>query len=194
MNKEENNPKLIRSKLKEFENIDNSDLSETEKIDSLIKLLESSDLNSDQIYQYADKVKNIADNKLLNEKFKPFYEISSKDKASREELIDRFEFLLNTSDIDSDDAILLLSQKRFRNIIKYIVGILIIIIGLAVIISPVSKGIEIVTLFHFNDLESLGLNVESLGLKNHGITLMDIFALIAVFTGILVITSTKKRI
>ena len=194
MNKEENNPKLIRSKLKEFENIDNSDLSETEKIDSLIKLLESSDLNSDQIYQYADKVKNIADNKLLNEKFKPFYEISSKDKASREELIDRFEFLLNTSDIDSDDAILLLSQKRFRNIIKYIVGILIIIIGLAVIFSPVSKGIEIVTLFHFNDLESLGLNVESLGLKNHGITLMDIFALIAVFTGILVITSTKKRI
>jgi len=194
MDKNESNPKLIRSKLKEFENLDNSDLPEAEKIETLIKLLEASDLNSDQIYEYADKVKNIADKKLLNEKFKPFYEISSKDKESREELIDRFEFLLNTSDLDSDDAVLLLSHRRFRNIFKYIIGVLIIVTGLAVIISPVSKGIEIVTLFHFNDLENLGLNVESLGLKNHGITLMDIFALIAVFTGILVITSTKKRI
>ncbi len=194
MSEEDTNSGTIKSKLKEFENIDNSNLPEAEKMDLLIKLLESSNLNSDQIYQYADKVKNIADKKLLNEKFRPFYEISSKDRASREELIDRFEFLLNTSDIDSDDAILVLAHKRFRDIIKYIVGILIIVIGLAVIITPVSKGIEIITLFHFNDLESLGINVDSMGIRNHGITLMDTFALIAIFTGILVLTSTKKKL
>jgi hypothetical protein len=194
MSEEDTNSGTIKSKLKEFENIDNSNLPEAEKMDLLIKLLESSNLNSDQIYQYADKVKNIADKKLLKEKFRPFYEISSKDKASREELIDRFEFLLNTSDIDSDDAILVLAHKRFRNVIKYLIGVLIIVIGLAVIITPVSKGIEIITLFHFNDLESLGINVDSMGLRNHGITLMDTFALIAIFTGILVLTSTKKKL
>lgn len=194
MSEEDTNSGTIKSKLKEFENIDNSDLPEAEKMDLLIELLESSNLNSDQIYQYADKVKNIADKKLLNEKFRPFYEISSKEKASREELIDRFEFLLNTSDIDSDEAILVLAHKRFRNVIKYMIGVLIIVIGLAVIITPVSKGIEIITLFHFNDLESLGINVDSMGLRNHGITLMDTFALIAIFTGILVLTSTKKKL
>ncbi len=194
MSEEDTNSGTIKSKLKEFENIDNSNLPEAEKMDLLIKLLESSNLNSDQIYQYADKVKNIADKKLLKEKFRPFYEISSKDKASREELIDRFEFLLNTSDIDSDDAILVLAHKRFRNVIKYLIGVLIIVIGLAVIITPVSKGIEIITLFHFNDLESLGINVDSMGLRNHGITLMDTFALIAIFTGILVLTSTKRKL
>ncbi len=192
MNEEGTNPKKIRSKLKEFEELDRSNLPEDEKIEQLIKLLETSDLNSDQIYRYADKIKSIADNKLLHEKFKPFYEISSKDVVSREELIERFEFLLNTSDLDSDDALMLISQTKFRNIIKYIIGVLVIITGLAVIIMPFSKNIEIITLFNFNDLENLGINVESIGLKNHGITLMDVFALIAVFTGILIITSTKK--
>lgn len=194
MNEGDINPKQVRAKLKEFEELDKSNLPEEEKIDLLIKLLETSDLNSDQIYRYADKIKNIADKKLLHEKFKPFYDLSSKEEASREELLERFEFLLNTTDIDSDEAVMLISQTRFRNIIKYITGVLVIITGLALIIAPFSKSIEILTLFHFNELENLGINIDSIGLKNHGITLMDVFALIVVSIGILIITSTKKRI
>lgn len=192
MIKKDKREKEIEHKLKLFDELSKTENSREEKLDDLIMLLEASDLNTEELETYSKKLDTIIEKKK-QDKFEPFYEISSTENKSREELIDRFEFLLETTEFDSDEAMKVYNESKPKSFVKIIIGILFILLGFSMIILPAPKYFEMYTIFYFDSLESLGLNTYSLGLKGHGITVMDIISVIIIFFGIYIILSTKQK-
>jgi len=180
----------ISNKIKDFEQIALEKKSRTEKLDELINLLEESDFDSDELAEYSKKLNKILDEKAL---FKKFKNVDTDGNKSRKELIKDFEFLLNTNEFDSDNAISVYKSQRFSNFIKRITGILFMITGLTMIITPVSKSIDMFTVFHFSTLKDFGVNTDSLGLSGHGITFMDLISLLIILSGVYIIICVKRK-
>lgn len=150
------------------------------KVAELIEAIEQADVDAQHSRQYQ---KQIADAFQLSaatqKKFAPFKELDQDNNLSREELLEGLEKLLAENQFDSR----INAPKRGGLVQKgviFILAILLIIVGFAMIIMPAPPSFELFTVYYFN--------------INDGVTIMDLVSLLIIFGGVLlfVINFNKK--
>ncbi|HRE41235.1 MAG TPA: hypothetical protein PLG90_07860 [Ignavibacteria bacterium] len=170
----------IEAKLKPFAKIfDDEFRTRDQKLEELVYLLETSNLDSEQLNYYKNKIDELIKTKTIDKDIKEFDDVINKDKDSRLEMIEDFEFLLNTSDFNSEDALKYLRKNKSKFILNITIGIFFMILGLGMIILPAPKYFEMFTIFWIN--------------TEDGITLMDIIAGIIVLSGIWIILNSSNK-
>ena len=174
-------PDNIKREIELFEKLDLSKEEEIkEKFDELIVLLEKSNLDSDLAQLYLQRLENYFKKQSLKSKFEKFEDVVKDDSKSKERMLNEFEFLLASSDINSEDAYRYLKKERHKVILLSILGILFIVLGFGMIIMPAPKYFEMFTIYYFT--------------RDDGITLMDIIASIITVTGLFILISSLKNL
>lgn len=174
--------KKIEKQLEPFvELFDYSFKSKEEKLDELIRILEHSNFNSEQLIRYKIRVEKIIHEKKIKEDIEHFDEIDqfkAETDSSKIELLDNFELLLNSSELNSEEAYKYVRHGKIKSIFKIIFGIILMILGLGMIVLPSPKNFEIYTLFYFT--------------RDDGITVMDLISGLIIVTGIFMVLYTVK--
>jgi hypothetical protein len=99
----------------------------------------------------------------------------------RLELAADLESLLLQTQLDSKMSSRYIFTKKLKNVSVTIIGIVMLVLGFAMIIMPAPKYFEMFTIFYFN--------------SNDGVTLMDLISLLIVFTGVyLILISILKTL
>lgn len=174
-------PDNIKREIELFEKLDLSKEEEIkEKFDELIVLLEKSNLDSDLAQLYLQRLENYFKKQSLKSKFEKFEDVVKDDSKSKDRMLNEFEFLLASSDINSEDAYRYLKKERHKVILLSILGILFIVLGFGMIIMPAPKYFEMFTIYYFT--------------RDDGITLMDIIASIITVTGLFILISSLKNL
>ena len=169
----------IKRKVEQFEKLDlNKEEVIKEKFDELIALLEQSNLDSDQAQLYLKRLESYFKNLSLKSKFDKFEDVIKDEGKTKEKLLNEFEFLLASSDINSEDAYRYLKKEKFKALVLSILGILFIVLGLGMIIMPAPKNFEMFTIYYFT--------------RDDGITLMDVIASIIVVSGFFILINSFK--
>jgi len=150
------------------------------KLEMLIYLLEISNLNSEQLYQYSKSVTKIYQDKSLTDKLKAYERFDDPQEKSRSELIRDFELMLPKSNFTSEEAFKYLKKIKLKSIIQIIIGILFLLLGFGMIIMPAPPNFEVFTIFFIT--------------QEDGVTLMDVIALIIVFSSIFIIIGGYKNL
>lgn len=162
--------KGINDQIKKFQALDDAKVSVDQKLEELMTLLESSDLDSDSVGKIQDKFTKAVERKRMSiENLEEFKRLDSQ-SLSRMEKANDLEKLLSMYKIDSNDTKKLVNNDKGSCLAILIVGILMIVLGFAMIILPAPPYFELFTIFYFT--------------KNDGVTLMDLIALIIAFTGV----------
>lgn len=171
--------KSLDEQISSFREIENTPLSIDRKLDELIGLLEQSDLDSETIGKLQDKFNKAVDNtKLSASDLKEFRKLDDPG-LSRLELADDLENLLSKYKLDSEVSKKYVVAERTSKITLIIIGVLLVALGFAMIIMPAPPYFEMFTIFYFT--------------RDDGVTLMDLIALLIVFTGVyLLVTSLTK--
>jgi hypothetical protein len=150
------------------------------KIAELIEAIEQADVDALHSRQYQKQIADAFQRSASNQKkFAPFKELDQDNNLSREDLLEGLEKLLAENQFDSRVN----APKRGRLVQKgvmFILAILLIIVGFAMIIMPAPPSFELFTVFYFN--------------INDGVTIMDLVSLLIIFGGVLlfVINFSKK--
>jgi hypothetical protein len=162
--------KELEGKISQFQKLDFGGKENVDqKFDELIELLNNSNIDSDQAQRYSKKLEYIISEKKLKKKFEPFNEIVNDESLSRDRMLNEFEFLLASSDLDSNDAYRVVRTDRIKALTLIVLGLLLIVLGLGMIIIPAPPYFEMFTIFYFT--------------KDDGITLMDLIASIVAVSG-----------
>lgn len=151
-----------------------------EKLNELIELLETSELDSDKAQEYLNRIENCIKNQSLKNKFERFKDVTKDEDISRDRMLNEFEFLLSSSDLNSEDAYKYLKKEKHKIFILSILGILFIILGLGMIILPAPQNFEMFTIFYFT--------------RDDGITLMDVIASIITVSGIFILVNNLRHL
>lgn len=152
-----------------------------QKIDELIDLLAKSDFDSDTARQYKQKLDDAIESKIVSQQnFEAFKVIDEKGGVSRDELLEEFSMLLISNKVDSRFSSKYLKAESTNKVIVMLIGLLMIVLGMAMIIMPAPPYFEMFTIFYFT--------------RDDGVTLMDLISLGIVFSGVyLFIRSLYKK-
>ncbi|RYU92106.1 hypothetical protein EWM62_01300 [Mucilaginibacter terrigena] len=150
-----------------------------QKADELVALLQHRVINARQAKAIQHKINKALDEASLPKTIGAFAELDT--DRDRLDLLNDFELLLSQHQLDTDDSKKYLTHERVKKSVVVIIGIVMITLGMAMIIMPAPPYFEMFTVFYFND--------------NDGVTLMDLIALLIVFTGVYLFLSSllKKR-
>ncbi len=85
-----------------------------EKLNELIELLETSELDSDKAQEYLNRIENCIKNQSLKNKFERFKDVAKDEDISRDRMLNEFEFLLSSSDLNSEDAYKYLKKEKHK--------------------------------------------------------------------------------
>jgi hypothetical protein len=174
--------KEIEKQLKLFaELFDHNFKSKEEKLDELIRILEHSNFNSEQLINYKIRVEKVIHEKKIKEDIEHFDEIDQlrvETESSKLELLDNFELLLNSSELNSEDAYKYVKQSKTKSTFKIIFGVILMVLGLGMIVMPSPENFEMYTLFYFT--------------RDDGITVMDLISGLVIVAGIFIILYTIK--
>jgi len=147
------------------------------KADEVIVLLQKGVVDSDRARAIQDKIYHALDKESIPQKIEAFKELDAVD--DRLELLNEFEYLLSHHQLDSETSKKYLLHERVKKCVIIIIGVIMITLGMAMIIMPAPPYFEMFTIFHFN--------------QNDGVTLMDLIALLIVFTGVYLFLSTVLK-
>jgi hypothetical protein len=164
--------------LKDKQLVDNAELLEL-KAEELVVLLRKGGIDAKRIKAIQQKINKAIDETSLPKSIEAFKELDA--DRDRVELLNDFEMLLSQHQLDSEVSQKYLGHERVKKLVVVIIGIVMITLGMAMIIMPAPPYFEMFTIFYFND--------------NDGVTLMDLIALLIVFTGVYLFLSAllKKR-
>jgi hypothetical protein len=141
------------------------------KIQELIALIEVSSINSQRSKQYQKQLAEAFQKSLSTPKeLAAFKELDQDNNLSREELLEGLEKLLSENSFDSKVSQPSPQNNRLQKGILFILAILLIITGFAMIIMPAPPSFEIFTIFYIN--------------ANDGVTIMDLISLLVIFGGV----------
>ncbi|MBB5394716.1 hypothetical protein [Mucilaginibacter sp. AK015] len=150
-----------------------------QKADELVALLQKGSVDAKQAKAIQQKINNAIDEASLPKTIEAFKELDT--DRDRVDLLNDLEMLLSQHQLDTDVSKKYLTHERVKKFVIIIIGIVMITLGMAMIIMPAPPYFEMFTVFYFND--------------NDGVTLMDLIALLIVFTGVYLFLSAllKKR-
>jgi hypothetical protein len=142
-----------------------------EKFDELISLLSQIECDSEAIRHLQHRLSKTIEKKQNNaEIVKAFKAIDKKGEITRDELLDEFSMLLSYTKIDSRIASNYLRGERVNKVVLMLIGVMMIVLGFAMIIMPAPPYFEMFTIYYFN--------------QDDGVTLMDLISLTIVLSGI----------
>ena len=155
----------------------NADLIE-EKAEELAELLRKNPLDKARSQGIQQKINDAIAASSFPKKLEAFRELDK--EQDRFELMDDLELLLSQHQLDSKTSQKYLYREKFNRVLVAVIGVIMITLGLGMIIMPAPPYFEMFTIFYFN--------------PNDGVTLMDVIALLIVFTGVyLLSTATIKK-
>ncbi|KAA0208377.1 MAG: hypothetical protein OZ913_02115 [Ignavibacteriaceae bacterium] len=169
----------LQSALREFDRLlDKPGISKDEVLDQLGILLEKSNFNSDEIARYKKYIDEIQGNQIEKKinRFKKFDEIEFSD---REKYLNDFEMELNIQKLTSDEVHAYKKRNKLLSISKFLIALMVMVIGISVILLPLSDEFKVFTIYYFN--------------PNDGITLIDVFGLVLIFGSIYLILNSRKH-
>lgn len=151
------------------------------KVAELIAVIEQADIEAHHARQYQKQIEEAFERSASTQKrLAPFRELDQDNNLSREELLEGLEKLLAENQIDSR----MNAPKRGSGFVQkgvmFVLAILLIIFGFAMIIMPAPPSFELFTVYYFN--------------INDGVTIMDLVSLLIIFGGVLmfVLNFNKK--
>jgi len=151
------------------------------KVKELIEVIAHSNVDGRKSKQYMQEIDEaFQKSQSTAKKFAPYSALDQDNNLSREELLEGLEKLLSETKIDSDMVKNHTSQNTIQKGVLFILAILLIVVGFAMIIMPAPPSFEIFTVFYFN--------------ANDGVTIMDLVSLLIIFGGVLlfVLNFNKK--
>ncbi|SDD80172.1 hypothetical protein SAMN04487996_102220 [Dyadobacter soli] len=150
------------------------------KVAELIEAIEQADIEAQLSKHYQKQIADAFERSAATrKKLAPFRELDQENNLSREELLEGLEKLLAENQFDSR----INAPKRggfVQKGVMFILAILLIIVGFAMIIMPAPPSFELFTVYYFN--------------INDGVTIMDLVSLLIIFGGVLlfVLNFNKK--
>lgn len=151
------------------------------KVKELIEVIGRSGVDSKISKYYQQQIANAFDQSQFSAKqLAPYDALGQDNSLSREELLEGLEKLLSETTIDSNISKSYLRKNAMQKVVLFILAILLIIVGFAMIIMPAPPSFEIFTVFYFT--------------ANDGVTIMDLVSLLIIFGGVLlfVLNFNKK--
>lgn len=176
--------RIKANKVKEvagLQTIAEKELAVEEKLDELIALLAVCEFDSKTVKQLQQRFNHAIENKAPDLKvIDAFKAIGQKQDVSRDELLDEFSTLLLSNKIDSEISSKYFKIKRANKWVLMLIGLIMIVLGFAMIIMPAPPYFEMFTIFYFSN--------------DDGVTLMDLISLIIILSGIyILIRSLYKK-
>jgi hypothetical protein len=147
------------------------------KADELVVLLQKGVVDKDRARAIQERIYHALDKDSIPKKIEAFKDLDAVD--DRLELLNEFEYLLSHHQLDSKTSKKYLAQERLKKGVVIAIGIIMITLGMAMIIMPAPPYFEMFTIFYFN--------------QNDGVTLMDLIALLIVFTGVYLFLSSVLK-
>jgi len=149
------------------------------KVSELIEVIEQSDVEAHARHYQKLISEAFERSASTRKKLAPFRELDQDNNLSREELLEGLEKLLAENQFDSR----INAPKRggfVQRGVMFILALLLIIVGFAMIIMPAPPSFELFTVYYFN--------------INDGVTIMDLVSLLIIFGGVLlfVLNFNKK--
>jgi hypothetical protein len=170
--------KPIQEQIFDFKQVSESQLKVEEKLNELIELLGTTDLNSENIKLLKQKFNEAADKVNPEKAIAAFRELDA-ETLSRDQMLDNLSMLLATTPVDSKQSRSYIRHAVVKKIILSLIGITMIVLGMGMIIMPAPPYFEMFTIFYFT--------------TDDGVTLMDLIALLVVLCGVYLLVTTFKR-
>jgi cell division septal protein FtsQ len=168
--------KKLTEDLHDLQNLEGKDEELIQKLGEFMKLLEQSDLDSENIKQIRKTLNHALDVKINNYAVIEQIKTVSLGNLDKLDQLDQLEILLTTNHLDSKQANKIVFKNVLLKSVKIIIGFLFVTLGFAMIIMPAPPYFEMFTIFYFND--------------NDGVTLMDLISLIIIAIGIYIIVKS----
>ena len=160
----------IRKEAKDLHQPDEEREAINQKMDELVSLLSTSNLDNETVKLYKQRFDNaIARQGIQMEQVEAFQSLDSLD-VSREELLDEFSTLLSGHRFDSRVAKKRRIGEGLSRVVLFVISLTMITLGLGMIIMPAPPFFEMFTIFYFN--------------SHDGVTIMDLISLLVILSGI----------
>ncbi|BAV10240.1 hypothetical protein SAMN05421788_104389 [Filimonas lacunae] len=171
--------KGIEQQIFDLQKVNNSSSEINQKLDELISLLSSTELDSDTIQSLQEKFNTAVDNTpQQKESLKAFRQLDNPD-LSREEILDNLSLLLTTHPVDSNISNAYIKKSLLSKVVLALIAATMIVLGMGMIIMPAPPYFEMFTLFYFT--------------PDDGVTLMDVIALLIVLCGVYILINVFKN-
>jgi hypothetical protein len=172
----------IKKEVVQLQQVSNKQAAIDTKLDELVKLLAQTDIDSDKVKQIRGKVNDALDQAgTYREQINAFKQIDTHDIDNRDNLLDEFTVLLANHKIDSQMSKKYLQGERVKQVVLAAIGVVLIMLGFAMIIMPAPPYFEMFTIFYFNPQD--------------GVTLMDVISLLIILSGVyLLVKSIYKQL
>ena len=172
------NKKIIEKELLPFETLDELDVELDKRLNHLVILLETSKLDSEKAALVAGRLNSALKKYTVESNLEAYKVLDERD--SRLSRLDDLSMLLAQHPVDSKKTKKHLLSLKVRKAVQFLISLLVITLGLAMVILPAPKEFEMFTLFHFT--------------RDDGVTLMDLISLLIIFTGVyLLVDSLIKQ-
>jgi len=151
------------------------------KVKELIEVIEKTNVDSKSAKLYQQQIADAFQRSQFSPKqLEPYTALDQDNNLSREELLEGLEKLLSETKIDSEISKNYLRKNAIQKGVMFILAILLIVVGFAMIIMPAPPSFEIFTVFYIT--------------ANDGVTIMDLVSLLIIFGGVLlfVLNFNKK--
>lgn len=149
-----------------------------DKLNELIELLGTTDLNSENIKQLKQRFNEAADNADAGKAIAAFQDLDNAG-LSRDQMLDSLSVLLANNAVDSRQSKLHIRNTGIRKGILFLISLTMVALGMGMIVMPAPPYFEMFTIFYFT--------------TDDGVTLMDLIALLVVLSGVYLMVSTFKR-
>ncbi|MCF2444158.1 hypothetical protein L0657_09335 [Dyadobacter sp. CY345] len=152
-----------------------------QKVSELIAVIDKTSVDSMSSKRYQQQIADAFQRSLFTPKqLEPFATLDQDNNLSREELLEGLEKLLSETKIDSEISKNYIKKNAVQKGVMFILALLLIVVGFAMIIMPAPPSFELFTVFYFN--------------ANDGVTIMDLVSLLIIFGGVLlfVLNFNKK--
>ena len=152
------------------------------KLDELVNLLAKSEIDSEKVKQIRLRMNDALDQAgTYRDQLNAFKGINVNDTADRANMLDDFEVLLASHQVDSKMSKKYLRGERISKFFLILISLVLIMLGFAMIIMPAPPYFEMFTIFYFNPQD--------------GVTLMDVISLLIILTGTyLLVKSVYKQL
>lgn len=151
------------------------------KLDELLTLLAHSDIDSEKAKQVKQRLNEALPTAHYRGQIDAFKQIKVSPLDDRASMLDEFSVMLASHEVDSKMAKKYLRGERIAKGVLSIIGLVLIMLGFAMIIMPAPPYFEMFTIFYFN--------------PNDGVTLMDVISLLIILSGVyLLVKSIYKKL
>jgi hypothetical protein len=176
------NQQDIRKEVEQLQRLNDKQAAIDHKLDELVDLLSQSHIDSEKVKQIRTRVNNALDGAApAHDRLKAFKKMDDHSGHDRAAMLDDLTVLLANNQIDSKMSKKYLSAGRASRVVLILIGLLLILLGFAMIVMPAPPYFEMFTIIWFNPQD--------------GVTLMDVISLIIILCGVyLLVRSIYKKL